>query len=66
MDTGVCTDDGTFVKPDSSPKITIEDEEEYKLIAWKTSTTYKPDIESPKWKVQCQQYKNSLEQHLKQ
>ena len=40
LDTNVLTDKGTYVKPDSSPKISIEDESEYKLIAWKTSTTY--------------------------
>ena len=49
LDTNVLTDKGTYVKPDSSPKISIEDESEYKLIAWKTSTTYKSDISSIKW-----------------
>ena len=49
LDTNVLTDKGTYVKPDSSPKISIEDESEYKLIAWKTSTTYKSDIVSIKW-----------------
>lgn len=51
-DTNALTDSGTFVKPDSSPNITIEDESEYKLIEWKTSTTYKPDISSIKWESQ--------------
>lgn len=51
-DTNTLTDSGTFVKPDSSPNITIEDESEYKLIEWKTSTTYKPDISSTKWESQ--------------
>lgn len=50
--TGVYTDSGTFVKPDSSPNITIEDESEYKLIEWKTSTTYKPDVLSTEWHKQ--------------
>ena len=49
LDTNVLTDKGTYVKTDSSPKISIEDESEYKLIAWKTSTTYKSDISSIKW-----------------
>ena len=49
LDTNVLTDKGTYIKPDSSPKISIEDESEYKLIAWKTSTTYKSDISSIKW-----------------
>lgn len=49
LDTNVLTDKGTFVKADSSPKISIEDESEYKLIAWKTSTTYNPSIVSTKW-----------------
>ena len=50
--TGVRTDKGTFVKPDSSPNIRIEDESEYKLVEWKTSTTYKPDILSTEWEKQ--------------
>lgn len=50
LDTNVLTDSGTYVKPDSSPNITIEDESIFKLVAWKTSTTYKSDdvgVKSP-------------------
>lgn len=48
-DTGILTDKGSYVKEDSGCNITIEDEAEYKLVAWKTSTTYVPDIVSTKW-----------------
>lgn len=46
---GTYTDKGTFVKPDSSQNIIIEQESDYKVINWKTSTTYKPDIVSNEW-----------------
>ena len=46
---GTYTDKGTYVKPDSSPNITIEQESDYKVISWKTSTTYNPNIVSTKW-----------------
>lgn len=52
LDTGARTDKGTYVKPDSDPNIIIEDESEYKLVEWKTSTTYKPDILSTEWHKQ--------------
>lgn len=48
-DTGILTDKGNYIKEDSGPGITIEDESEYKLVAWKTSTTYDPDIMSTEW-----------------
>ncbi len=46
---GTYTDMGTFTKEEVCPDIEIEDETEYKLVAWKTSTTYKPDIKSTQW-----------------
>lgn len=49
LDTNVLTDSGTYVKPDSSPNITIEDESIFKLVAWKTSTQFEPGIVSTKW-----------------
>ena len=49
LDTNVLTDSGTYVKPDSSPNITIEDESIFKLVAWKTSTQFEPGIVSTEW-----------------
>lgn len=43
------TDKGTYVKSDSSPNIIIEQENDYKVINWKTSTTYNPNIVSTEW-----------------
>lgn len=50
-DTNVLTDKGTFWKDDSSPKIKIEDEESWTMIAWKTSTTYDKTIKSTEWET---------------
>lgn len=50
--TNTLTDDGTFTRSNLSNQITIEDEAEYKVIAWKSSTNSKPStLNSLTWET---------------
>lgn len=45
----IISDDGSYEKEDSAPQITIEDESEYKLVAWKTSSTHQCTVQADGW-----------------
>lgn len=50
-DTNVVTDDGCTHRDNVDPKITIEEEGEYKVVGWKTSNTKDYGLDSITWPV---------------